>query len=292
MNLRQLKTLVELAETGSFSAAGRAVGLSHSAVSLHVKALEEELNVQLVDRSRRPPALTNRGLALVERARRMIDLMDEIAGLGSEESLIGRLAVGVVPTALVDLLPPALAALRSSHPRLQIRISTGLSGDLAHHVRTGEIDVAVATAPDLEIEGLVARPILKEPLFLVAPGGTRATDPRALLTGYPFIWFSRKTWAGQQIERRLRDARITVDEAMEVDSLDAIISLVRHGLGVSIVPWRAARPGLTDGLTALPFGDPQHHRVLALLERPRNPKSRLADALLDELVAISRAQSA
>jgi molybdate transport repressor ModE-like protein len=65
MNLRQLKTLVELAETGSFSAAGRAVGLSHSAVSLHVKALEEELNVQLVDRSRRPPTLTNRGLALV-----------------------------------------------------------------------------------------------------------------------------------------------------------------------------------------------------------------------------------
>lgn len=292
MKVRQLKTLVEFAETGSFSAAGRAVGLSHSAVSLHVKALEEELNVRLVDRSRRPPTLTNRGLALVERARRMVDLMDEIAGLGSEESLVGRLAVGVVPTAMIDLLPPALAALRASQPKLQVAISTGLSGDLAHWVRSGEIDVAVATAPDLEIEGLIARPILEEPLFVVAPATATASDQRELLTSQPFIWFSRKTWAGQQIERRLREARIVVREAMEVDSIDAILSLVRHGLGVSIVPRRRSLPGLPEGLRALPFGDPQHHRLLALLERSRNPKSRLADALLGELVAISNRQSA
>jgi DNA-binding transcriptional LysR family regulator len=72
MDLRRLRTMVAIAHHPSFTAAGAAIGLSHSAVSLHVKELEAELGVALVDRSRRPPALTDRGAALVEHARRML----------------------------------------------------------------------------------------------------------------------------------------------------------------------------------------------------------------------------
>ena len=88
MNLRQLRSFVAIAETGTLSAAADAVGLSHSAVSLHVKALEEELCVPLIDRSRRPPVLTDRGTALVFYGRRLADLLDEMAGLGSEDELM------------------------------------------------------------------------------------------------------------------------------------------------------------------------------------------------------------
>ncbi len=135
MNLRQLRTLVAIAEQGSFTAAGNAVGLSHSAISLHVKALEQELGVALVDRTQRPPRLTARGAALVEQARRMAALVDEIRALGSDEMLAGSLAVGVVPTEMVHLLPPALARLRALHPKLAIRVRTGLSSELAQAVR-------------------------------------------------------------------------------------------------------------------------------------------------------------
>jgi DNA-binding transcriptional LysR family regulator len=288
MNLRQLRTLVAIAEQGSFTAAGNAVGLSHSAISLHVKALEQELGVALVDRSKRPPRLTARGAALVEQARRMATLVDEIRALGSDEVLAGSLAVGVVPTEMVHLLPPALARLKALHPKLAIRVRTGLSSELAQAVHMAEIDVAVVTRPDIAPEGLVLHQIAREPLVVIAPGDAAEDTDAELIAAHPFIWFSRKTWAGQQIERLLHARGLHPREAMEVDSLEAIEALVAHGLGVSVVPERPGAP-LAPTLRRLPFGSPQAARHLALIERDSNPKARLAAALHTQLVEVAQA---
>ena len=290
MDLRRLRTMVAIAEAPSFTAAGAALGLSHGAVSLHVRDLEAELGVALVDRARRPPVLTDRGAALVEHARRMLAIADEIAGLGSATALVGTLAVGIVPSAMAGLAPPALAALRAAHPGLRLRIRTGLSADLALMVRSGELDAALTTAPEAAIPGLRAREAAREPLEAIAPdsgGADAAQDARALLQGRPFIWFSRRTWAGQMIERRIEEMGLGVDAAMEVDSLEAVEALVRHGLGVSVAPRRAGAGRL--GIRAAPLGDPPLWRALALLERHRNPRARLADALL---AAVQAAQQA
>ena len=287
MNLRRLRTMVAIAEAPSFTAAGAALGLSHGAVSLHVKELEAELGVALVDRARRPPVLTDRGAALVEHARRMLAIADEIAGLGAAEALVGTLAVGIVPSAMAGLAPPALAALRAAHPRLRLRIRAGLSADLALMVRSGELDAALTTAPEAAIPGLRAREAAREPLEAIAPAAAQGGDARALLQGRPFIWFSRRTWAGQMIERRIEEMGLSVDAAMEVDSLEAVEALVRHGLGVSVAPRRAGVG--RAGIAAAPLGDPPLWRALALLERPRNPRARLADALLAAVRAARQA---
>ena len=104
-----------------------------------------------------------------------------------------------------------------------------------------------------------------------------------LLTQHPFIWFSRKTWAGQQIERRLLDRGIRVEAAMEIDSLEAIDSLVRHGLGVAIVP---DRPGHGEDLVRVPFCDPQAVRKVVMVGQKRSPKARLIQALLEGLQGV------
>jgi DNA-binding transcriptional LysR family regulator len=284
MNLRQLETLVAIAEHGSFTAAGAAAGLSHSAVSLQVKALEQELGVGLVDRSQRPPRLTARGAALVEQARRMLALAAEIRALGSDAALAGVLAVGVVPTEMVHLLPPALARLRALHPRLAIRVRTGLSSELAAAVRGGELDAAVVTAPDIAPEGLSLSEITREPLVAIAPAAAPGADAAGLIAAHPFIWFSRRTWAGQQIERALAARGLRPAAAMEVDSIEAIESLVAHGLGVSVVPERPGAP-LPSGVRRLPLGGPPAFRGLVLAVREGGPKSRLAAALHAELAA-------
>ena len=283
MNLRQLQTLVAIAEQGSFTAAGRAVGLSHSAVSLQVKALEEELGIALADRSQRPPALTARGRALVDQARRMLGIADEIRAMGSDQALAGVLAVGVVPTEMVHLLPPALWRLKARHPRLALRVRSGLSSDLAQAVRGGELDVAVATWPEVAPEGLALHEIAREPLSVIAPADAPETTAEALIAAHPFIWFSRQTWAGQQIERLLAARGLKPREGMEADSLEAIAALVAHGLGVSVVPERPGAP-LAEALRRLPMGGDAFRR-LALIERSANPKARLVSALLTELRA-------
>jgi DNA-binding transcriptional LysR family regulator len=286
MNLRQLRTLVAIAEQGSFTAAGRAVGLSHSAVSLQVKALEDELGITLADRSQRPPRLTPRGEALVGQARRMAALEEEIRALGLDQALAGTLAVGVVPTEMVHLLPPALARLKARHPKLALRVRAGLSSELAEAVRGGELDVAVATWPGIAPEGLALHEIAREPLVVIAPvDAPEATVPE-LIAAHPFIWFSRKTWAGQQIERLLAARGLRPREGMEADSLEAIAALVAHGLGVSVVP---ERPGASfpDRLRRLALGGPDAFRRLALIERDGNPKARLAAALHAELRVVA-----
>lgn len=283
MKLEHLRTIVALAERRTFADAGAAVGLSQSAVSLHVKGLEESLGTELLDRTHRPPVLNERGEALVEQARRMLQLCDEIAGLAGETGLVGSLAIGAVPTALASVLPPALQALRRAHPRLRIQVTSDLSGELAARVRAGGLDCAIATGPTRPIAGLRQREIGREPLVVIAPADAPEDGDAALLAAYPFIWFNRKTWAGAEIARLLAARDIEVAEEMEVDSLEAIVAMVGQGLGVAIVPQRLGAPPFPPSLKAVPFGDPPATRTLALLERRGNPKTRLTDALYREL---------
>ena len=292
MNLRFLKTLVTISEQPTFSAASELLGLSHSAISLHVKAIEDELQVILVDRSRRPVVLTDRGTAVVERARHIFEIYDEILSLSSSEHLVGSLRVGVVPTAQINLLPPALAQLRAAHPQLRISVMTGLSAELAQQVRNREIDVAIVTEPDEPLEGLRTRVVCREPYFVIAPPSGEAGTDAELLTSHPFIWFSPKTWAGHQIQRMLNRRKIYVRDVMEANSLEAIESLVKHGLGASIVPKRACAPPFANDLRVVPFGTPQEVRALAMVERSSNPRARLADALLHQLRCLAEGDSA
>ncbi|MEM7057049.1 MAG: LysR family transcriptional regulator [Pseudomonadota bacterium] len=282
INTKHLDSLLAIAQHGSFSAAGQAVGRSHSAISLHIKALEEDLSTRLVDRTQRPPVLTPDGEALAEQARRLHRVLGDINAIGQGDNLAGTLAVGIVPTAMAHLAAPAMAGLRARHPDLRLEIRTGLSGELAQSVQAADLDAALLTGPDLTPEDLVLHKVVEEPLVVIAPPGTTAQSDAELLVSHPFIWFSRKTWAGQQIERRLLDRGLNVSHSTEVDSLEAIEALVRHGLGVSVVPWR----GTAQDLFVIPFGQPQASRRLMLTARRRTPKTRLIKALLDALRAI------
>ncbi len=282
MKLNQLDSLIAIADHGTFTAAGVAIGLSHSAISLHIKALEERLGVVLIDRSVRPPLLTENGALLVTQARKLHDVLDEIRTIGHGDSLSGTLMMGIVPSVMVHLAPPALATIRSRHPGLTIRVRSGLSGELAHAVRSGDLDAAITTAPDLQPEGLVVHGVARERLVVIAPSTVSAGKDEDLITNHPFIWFSRKTWAGQQIERRLLDRGLRTREVMEVDSLEAVEALVRHGLGVAVVPDRVGSNGLS-GLTKVAFGNPQAERGLVMLTRIGGLKSRLIRAMLEAL---------
>ncbi len=137
MEIRQFKTLVAIADFGSFAAAADAVGLTQSAISLQIKNLEDELGFELFDRRHRPPMLNNKGVLLVEHARTIVTTCDLVARLGSNDDLKGTLTFGAVPTALAGIVPEALATLRAQHPNLHISVKSGLSFELAGLVRGG-----------------------------------------------------------------------------------------------------------------------------------------------------------
>ena len=163
MNLRQLRTLVAIGDHGSFAAAGKVIGLSPSALSLQVKSLEEELGEELFDRALRPPVPTRSGRRLIERARQILQQIDELSGAPADERITGRLTVGAVPTTLSGIVPRALGELRDRHPDLAITVVNGSSSVLADQTFKRELDVAVITQPPQKLAGAG-----------VAPGGRRA----------------------------------------------------------------------------------------------------------------------
>lgn len=286
MNLRFLRTLIAISEHPSFISAANEMGLSHSAVSQQIKALEEELQLKIVDRDTRPPTLTENGFALVELARQMLGVANEIRSIGQDDSIIGSVIIGVVPSALAGLIPPALARLQLAHPRLQVRIRSGLSSDLAQAVRARDIDFAVVTQPRVLPDGLISQSICNEPLDVIMPLDMKAdTDAEAL--EHPFIWFNRRTWAGQQIEEHLASRKLFVRPVLEIDSIEAIESFVAHGLGVSITPRRFGFSLSGAGVKRLPFGRPQLARGLTMISLESGARRRVSDNLLTYMKEIT-----
>lgn len=281
MSLRALRTLVAIAQHGSFARAAEAVHLTQSAVSLHIRGLEEEFNAPLFDRSRRLPVLTDAGHLALERAREILALYDSIAAdLGEDSELRGRLRVGAIHTALSGILPAALAALSGEHPHLRVNVLSGMSAELATRVEAGELDAAVTTEPvKPHPYGLVSTALYEEGFWIIAPRHLDGIDSRTLLQEQPFFRFDRRAWAGRTIERELRRMRLRVRTTMELDSQEALIQMVASGLGVSIVPSSSRNLQRVEHLAFRPFGDPQRTRKVVLIEREDRPRGRLAAAL-------------
>lgn len=280
MSLRALRTLQAIVHHGSFARAGAAVGLTQSAVSLQVRALEAEFGAQLFDRTRRLPVLTEAGRIVLDRATEVLALYDQIApALSDERSLAGRLRLGAIQTALAGGLPEALAALNRAHPRLRVHVSAGMSAELALQVAAGALDAAVTTEPVApHPPDLVWTRLYSERFWIVAPPGYEAVPPRALFAQLPFIRFDSRAWAGRMIERELRRQKITLREEMVLDSQEVILRMIAMGLGVAVVP--LSEPLQRSlGPRCHPFGESGLRRHVVLLERRARPSGRLTEAL-------------
>ena len=289
MSLRALRSFLAVARHGSFVAAAGALGITQSAVSLQMRSLEGELRSTLFDRSRRTPTLTAAGRALLPRAGEIVARYDILASALAGGDLAGTLQLGAVPTVQSGVLPDALLALRDQHPDIQVRVVAGLSAELAQQVERGTLDAACVSEPVGRLpRGVVWREFARERLVVIAPAGAEAASERVILEAHPFIRFNRRAWAGRLIDDQLRARGISVNDAMELDSLEAIALMVSKGLGVSVVPERAAGIALPARIVRRPFGPKPLVRRLGLVERTRHARSALTAALRERLEEASR----
>ncbi len=293
MDLRVLRTLLAVADEGSFVKGGQRVGLTQSAISLHIQTLEQEIGTSLFDRSRRPPVLTAEGRIVVDRVRDIVRLYDDLsASLGSEAEL-EAIELGAVPTTLTGILPQALVSLRSSQPQLRVRITSGLSHELERKVVSGEIDAALVTKPQTLPGGIAWYDIDAEPLMVIAPAATIGERDRDILEALPYIRLRRFAWAGEAIEAQLKTRQIEIRPLMEIDSLEAVAALVGAGLGVSVVPRRSIAEPFPATVRVLPFGDTPVVRMVGLMHRSDYAKRHLIRRVVDHLrLAVQRDSNA
>ena len=283
MDLQLLRTLIAVSENPNFAEAGRSLGLSHSCVSLHIRTLEEQIKTQLVNRQRRGPTLTDHGVEVVHLAHQALDSLEGMRRWKSGAALSETLTIGASPSTATHLLPKALADLRRAHPQLVIRVRTNLSDVLVRQLRNREIDAAVATESPIPLSGLESRKICREPFLVLAPRHVCEQNDASILANNPFIWFNRRSHAGQKIENILNQRKIRVTECMEAESFDTIETIVGAGMGVAVVPLRSYAPDFTPLARVVPLAGPNSHRTLVQIERAGNPHRRWTDELFESL---------
>jgi len=279
MNLRQLRSLVTILDSGSFAAAGDRIGLSHAAISVQMQQLETTLGVDLFDRSNRPARLTTTGMRIAHLAGEVLAKIENIRQEASGAATTGSVSIGFIPTSVHNLLPRVLDALRRQFPELQVSVKSGLSSELAAAVVRRELDYALVTTPLIEIPELDITAIASEPFYVIGPAGIEVESDAELLRSMPYIAFNKRTWVGQHIAAKLQQRGIHVNESIEIDSLEAIENLVADGFGVSIVPRRLHARLEPGKLLQIPFGNPIDTRQLTLIQHMNKSLSRFDTAI-------------
>lgn len=290
--IRPLKTFLAVARYGTFAAAGQQVGLTQSAVSAQIRALEADLGQTLFDRTGRSAVLNAAGRRVQQLAEQIIILYEQMAAPEDEAQWQGQLRIGAIASAQPHLLPPALKQLRASLPRVRVKVVPGVSLQLLAQVDAGEVDLAVLIRPPFELPAdLDWHPLVREPFVLIAPLDTRGNDPLALLQACPFVRYDQVSFGGRQVETFLRRQRLQVNEAIELDSLQAIVSMVEAGMGVALLPQAKGLALDRRQVRMLPLGEYGFDREIGYIVRrsaSRQPMIARLAACLDATAAAAR----
>lgn len=239
MDLRQLTALVAIADHGSFSAAARALYTVQSNVSGHIARLERELGVSLFDRAR--GALTEEGTLVVERSRRVLREIDEIAAelASRDDEVHGDARVGLIATTARWLVPSLLEDVSAAHPGVHLTIHEGTTTILLAQLLSGHLDGAVAHLPidDPELE---VQPLFTEELVLYVPNGHALDLARPLtmadMAGVPLLLPPRGTSLRRAIDRAASSAGVELLAQAEIDGVRLLAALAYDGHGVAVVP--------------------------------------------------------
>jgi len=292
MDLRRLEIFVKVAELGSFSRAAEALYLTQPTVSEHIRGLEDELGIQLLDRLGRGTIATRAGLLYLGYAQRLLALsrearqaIDQFQGRMS-----GQLVVGGSTIPGEYLLPALIGQFREKYPEISVSLLIGSSRQVTEWVEDGKVETAVVGARPATRQ-LEARELTADELVVIVPAGhpwsARVTVTRAELEAEPMILRERGSGSRDALERALADVGLELSALRivgEFGSTQAVKQAVRAGVGISLMSRRAVldecQAGFVSCVTVEGFTVSRSFYLVVHRDRSRSP---LALAFLEFL---------
>lgn len=293
MELHQLRYLVLLAEELSFTRAAARAKVAQPALSKQVRKLEDELGVPLVDRTSRRVRMTAHGVALAQRARRVLAELDEArAEVRDTTALLGgRVTIGVSPTPGPLDVAQLLGTFHAEHPGVELALREELSLTLAGRLRGDELDVAFVSAIGAADRArLTLQPLAREPLVAILPPSHRRAGAARLRVGdlrdESLIAFAAGATIRETVTTAAAHAGFAPRVAFETYDPHRARALVAHGLGVAIVPRSdAVAPGPV--VAVVPLVAPQLHHAMFLAWRSARRLAPAAAALVRHATDLS-----
>ena len=279
MNLRSLETLVEIAEQGSFIRTAESLNMTLSTVSMQMKVLEDELAVQLFDRSFRPPKLTPMGRKVAREAVGVLKASESLfVSCRPTDELTGDFRIGFVLTSSVRLLPDFLAKAREAVPGATFHVETGLSDDLASRLVSGTLDAAIVTGGNLP-RSIATHTLTREEMVYCLPSKAEGWKIERCMQEMPFIHFMPQTGIGRLIAQHLDDEGYSPKSVIVLDSVEAVAECVRAGVGFSILPEPDIRRTAGESVSLRSLREEPVMRELVLAYQKRGTLADKADVL-------------
>ncbi len=271
MHLETLKVFCDLAETKSFSKAAEVNGITQSAVSQQVRALELRFHVTLVERNRKACALTPEGRVLLDASRKILEtykaLGEQLHRSGS--AIEGRLRIVSIFSIGLHELPPRLHAFRAQHPEVEVSLEYRRSPDVYDSVASGEFDIGVVAYPQAR-SGLKSEVFDEDELVVICHPNHRLakldTVPLSALNGEKFIAFGPDMPTRKVIERELRKQGVELRETIQFDNVEMVKRAVEIDSGLSLVPRNTVKAEVRAGsLVEIPLEGIRLARPLAVI---------------------------
>lgn len=296
MELRQLRTLVHVAELGSFSAAAERLHIAQPALSRQIQVLEQELGVHLFRRHGRGAVLTEQGRLLLARATlvlRELELARE--ELRSDDTLLaGQVSFGMPPTVADVLSTPLIEHFTASHPQVKLSVASGYSGHVLDWLQRGMVDIAVLYETRQQTRTIRTEPLILEQLFLIASGeGDSSPITFADSLRRNLILPSKHHGLRIVLENFAAREGLFIDPLIEVDSLPVQIDLVRRNIGCIVLPLVSVFAAVEAGqLSAHPIVAPEVTRrmlIATAIDRPMSTAvRRFASAIRSEVTHLAQ----
>jgi DNA-binding transcriptional LysR family regulator len=298
LDIKRLRILREVSRQGSFSAAGEALFLSQSAVSQQIATLEREVGMQLLDRTREGPKLTDAGRVLLGHAEAAIARLDEaereLAAIAGLEG--GELRVASFPSASATVLIDAVSVFHRRHPAVRLRVTDAEPEESLPRLRAGELDLALSidytSVPTPDERDLDRSLVLTESMYLALPKdhplAQRRVVPLAEFADTEWLCGSAPTTCGEAVIRSCRDAGFEPRIGFETDDYNVMQGFIAAGLGVTLLP-DLALANLHPDLVVRQTDPPAPERRVWAVSRPAGARSPATEEMISILAEVGAA---
>ena len=296
MTITQLKYVLAVAEHRNFTKAAEKTFVTQPTLSMQIQKLEEELDIQIFDRSKKPIELTSVGKKIVNQARNIVNEAERMQDVVDQEKGIigGEFHLGIIPTVMPTLLPMFLRNFTKKYPKVQLKIEELTTDEIIQQVLEGHLDAAIAATP-LHHEKIKERALYYEPFVGYIPS-------------------SHRLWGKDKIERNdleiddillledghcFRDGVINLCKSsklnssmhfqLESGSFETLIKLANEGMGMTLLPYLHTLD-LSEPHSAnlRYFSDPPPAREVSVIYSKSELKMQIINALYDMISGVIR----
>lgn len=299
MTITQLKYLLSVAEHRNFTQAAEHCFVTQPTLSMQIQKLEDELDLQIFNRSKKPIEVTRVGALILEQAKHIVDEAARINDIVDQQKgyIGGDFTIGVIPTVMPTLLPLFLKAFNNKYPKVNLIIKEENTETIIKHLREGKIDAAIAATP-LETEDLIERPLYYEPFVAYLNHGNsllEKTDLSAEDLDHQNILLLKDGHCFRDGILNICGGLKTNNSGFYIESgsFETLINLVDEGLGMTLLPYLNGRNLSEEKKSKIKeFKKPSPAREISLIYHKNELKLQISEALRDVISAVIRGEIA